>query len=327
MANAALPTECAVAVECGPVGDFGVDADGGKIVVTNPADHSVLVLNRDTLAVEGSIAVPQPFAALVADDRAYVTAATEGTDGVAVLDTNTMSVIATYPLAFSITALAISPDGKRVYAGRTGTDRVDIAVIDTTAERVGTIDIAHGPGISADAVRVDPLGRRLYVATTDARGSQLVIVDIETAQVEGSVWIGSPIRDLALGADATAYVLSSDRAHGGIVDVVDLAAKRITDTVTLGGAPTQLVLSTDGARVYVVDYDRVVVLCALTNELLETVQVGARPSCVAATRDRLYVADYSGGISVFSVSTESPMLYSQFLATDPIAVPELVTSA
>jgi hypothetical protein len=31
-------------------------------------------------------------------------------------------------------------------------------VIDTTAERVGTIDIARGPGIGVDAVRVDPTG-------------------------------------------------------------------------------------------------------------------------------------------------------------------------
>lgn len=323
MANAALSTERIVAVRRGPIGDLGVDADGGPVVVTNPSDDTVSVLNPGTLAVDGTVAVPEPFAAVVADSRAYITVATEGSDGIAVIDTNTKTVIATYPLAFSVTSLAVSPDGKRVYAARTGSNYVDVAVIDTTAERVGTIDIAQGPGISADAVRVELNGRRLYVATSDDRGSKVVLVNTETAQVEGSVWIGSPIRDLALGPDATAYVLSSGRAQGGIVDVVDLAGKRITETITLGGAPTQLARSPDGTRAYIVDYDGVAVLCTLTNELVDSIKVGARPSCVAVRPDRLYVADYAGAVSVFSVSSETPMLYSQFLATDPIAVPEL----
>ncbi|WP_241365347.1 hypothetical protein, partial [Klebsiella pneumoniae] len=49
-------------------------------------------------------------------------------------------------MAFSVTALAISPDGKRVFAGRTGHDRIDIAVIDTTAERVAPSTSPPAPG-------------------------------------------------------------------------------------------------------------------------------------------------------------------------------------
>ncbi len=131
-------------------------------------------------------------------------------DEVSVIDTITQTVIASYSLAFSVTALAVSPDGKRVYAGRTGDDYVDIAVIDTTAERVGTIDIASGAGVGIDAVEVDRSGKRLYVATTDSAGSALVMVDIETAGVQRTVHVGSPIRDIAF-ADGTGYVLTSDR--------------------------------------------------------------------------------------------------------------------
>ncbi len=239
------------------------------------------------------------------------------------IDTNTRTVIATYPLAFGVTALAVSPDGKRVYAGRNGRDHVDVAVIDTTAERVGTIDIATGAGIGVDAIAVDPTGKRLYVATTDARGSQLVVVDAETARVDRKLWVGSPIRDLAF-ADGTAYVLTSDRVRGGAVSVMDMSSNRITDTIELGiGAPTQMTLSTDKTRAYVVDYDHVAVLCTLSHEVVNTVTVDARPSCVAVNFDggRLYVADYAGDVSAFSIASALPLLYSQLVATDAFALP------
>jgi YVTN family beta-propeller protein len=311
----------AVAVRRGPVGDI---AAGDVVVVTNYGDDSVSFVNPDTLVVEETIGVPgEPFAAVVADDRAYVTTSSASYDAVSVIDTNTRTVIASYPLAFGVTALAISPDGKRVYAGRTGRDHVDVAVIDITAERVGTIGIATGAGIGVDAIAVDPTGKRLYVATTDVRGSQLVVVDAETARVDRKVWVGSPIRDLAF-ADGTAYLLTSDRVHGGAVSVIDMSTNRITDTIELGiGAPTQMTLSPDKTRAYIVDYDHVAVLCTLSHEVVSTVTVDARPSCVTVDSDgrRLLVADYGGEVSVFSVASTLPLLCSQLVATEPIALP------
>jgi len=311
-----------IAVRRGPIGDI---AAGASVVVTNYGDDSVSFLNADTLVVEDTIAVPgEPFAAVVSDDRAYVSTSSASHDAVSVIDTNTRTVIATYPLAFGVSALAISPDGKRVYAGRNGRDHVDVAVIDITAERVGTIDIATGAGIGVDAIAVDPTGKRLYVATTDVRGSQLVVVDAETARVDRKVWVGSPIRDLAV-ADGTAYVLTSDRARGGAVSVIDMSTNRITDTIELGvGAPTQMTLGPDKTRAYVVDYDQVAVVCTLTHAVVNTVMVDARPSCVTVNSDggRLYVADYAGDVSAFSIDSTLPLLYSQLVATDPIALPE-----
>ncbi len=312
-----------VAGRRGPIGDIAV---GSAIVVTNYGDDSVSFLNPETLAVEDIIGVPgEPFAAVISDDRAYVSTSSASHDAVSVIDTNTRTVLATYPLAFGVSALAVSPDGKRVYAGRNGRDHVDVAVIDITAERVGTIDIATGAGIGIDAIAVDATGKRLYVATTDARGSQLVVVNAETARVDRKVWVGSPIRDLAF-ADDTAYVLTSDRDRGGVVNVIDMSTNRITDTVELGiGAPTQMMLSPDKARAYIVDYDHVAVLCTLSHEVVNTVTVDARPSCVAVNfdGDRLYVADYAGDVSAFSIASTLPLMYSQFVATDPIVLPEL----
>ncbi|MCT7657290.1 hypothetical protein [Mycobacterium deserti] len=312
-----------VSVRRGPIGD--ITAASGAVAVSNFGDDTVALLNADTLATEALVVVPgEPFAVAASNDRVFVSTSSSTYDAVSVIDTHTKAVIATYSLAFSITSLAVSPDGKRVYVGRAGDGHADVAVIDITAERVGTIDIAALPGAGVDAVAVDPSGKRLYVATTDAQGSALVIVDTETARVVHAVRIGSPIRDIAYG-DGTAFVLTSDRQRGGVIAVVDLSTYRITQTVELGvGAPIQMVLSADKTRAYVVDYDRVAVVCTLTRRVVDTVTVAGRPASVALDShgSRLHVADYTGQITTFAVDSSLPLLYSQFVATDPIAVRE-----
>ena len=314
----------AVAVQRGAIGDIAA-TDDGILVVTNHADDTVTLLRAGSLAEAGVVEVPgEPFAVVVADGRAYVSTSSSSSDAISVVDTVTKTVVATYSLAFSVTALAAGPDGKRVYAGRTGDGNVDVVVVDTTAERVSTIDIATGAGIGIDALQVDPSGKRLYVATTDDRGSALVVVDVETARVQRTVQIGSPIRDIAI-ADRVAYVLTSDRASGGAVKVIDLSNGRITGVAELGiGAPTQMTVSTDKTRAYIVDYDNVTVLCTLTLKIVNKVKLDARPSCVAVDSDagRLYVADYAGGVTGLSVEAARPLLYSQFVATDPVYVPQ-----
>jgi DNA-binding beta-propeller fold protein YncE len=318
-ARGAVILERRVSIERGPIGEIA--AGSAYVVVANFGADSVSILDLAGQVLGDVSLAGEPSAVVVTEDRAYVATACPNHDAVSVIDLDTRTVIATFPVAFGVTALAASPDGKRVYAGRTADNGVDITVIDVVAERVGTIDVGHGPAAGLDALRVDPNGKRLYAAVTDASGSRLVILDTETSRVQRVVAVGSPIRDIAY-AGGTVYVLTSDRAVGGAVHVIDLSANKLTDTVELGGAPTQLVMSPDQARAYIVDYDRVAVLCTLTLEIVDSLSVDARPSCVAPGCDgsQLYVADYSGVVNVFSVESTMDMLYSQFLATDPIAL-------
>ena len=156
-------------------------------------------------------------------------------------------------------------------------------------------------------------------------GSQLVVVDTETARIRNTIVIGAPIRSLALGPDNTAYVLTSDLTARGEVHVVDLAAGRATGRFAVGDAPTQLVLGADGTRAYVVDYNRVSVFCTQTNAVVDTIAADVQPSCVTVSRDgsRLYVADVVGDVTAVAVEAPKPLLYSQFMATKPVAMNEV----
>lgn len=308
-------TAYAGSVQIGRGAIADVAADTTTIVVANHGDDSVTVVHPDTVAAPAVVDVAgEPSAIALADDRAYVVTSTAEVDTVVVVDTRANSVLASYPLALTATGVEVSRDGKRAYVARTGNDHVDIAVIDTTAERVGTIDIPAGIGASIDGLRLAASGRELYAAVTTIAGSRLLMIDTETATVRKSLSIGAPIRDLALTKTA-AYVLTSDLTELGAIVVVDLAAFTVTGTVAAGALPIQMALSADGSRAYVVDYDQVAVLCTVTNDVLETITVGSRPTSLALSGqgDRLYVADVDGRITAFRVTPPSPM-YSPFEA-------------
>jgi len=124
-ANAALLG--ATTVGRGPIADMSVDGD--TLVVTSYGDHKVVFLDANSLAVTGGVAAREPSVVVVANDHAHVGVASANYDAVAVIDVRTSAVIASYPLSFNVTAMAASPDGKRVYAGRTGDGGIDCALM------------------------------------------------------------------------------------------------------------------------------------------------------------------------------------------------------
>jgi len=296
----------------GPISDIAVEDD--TLVVTNFGDNTLAVLDSEALTVRGGVVTGQPFAVAVSDGRAYTAVSSASDDAITVVDTTTGEVIAAYPMAGTVTAMTVSVDRKHVYVARAGRDGVDVSIIDTTAERVATVEIAGGTDTTIDALRVDAAGRRLFVATSDSVSSRMIVVDIKTGRVRRALEMGAPIRGLELGLDSTAYVLTSDITNRGVLHVVDLVANRVTAAVSVGAAPTQLALSNDGSRAFVVDYDQVHVFCTENRAVTGSVSVGARPACVAVGPERLYVADYAGGVTSYAVALPAQMLYAPVVA-------------
>ncbi|GAB7145678.1 YncE family protein [Mycobacterium riyadhense] len=327
-----------VAVKNGPISGIDISADGARLLVTNYSDNSVSIVNTETCRVTETIdGIDEPFAIAAggADgNRAYVSTVSTAYDSIAVIDMATRAVVATHPLALSVSDLTVSRDGKYVYAARNGARGADVAILDTTTDQVAVIDIATTPGTTTECVRISSDGTRLYVGTNGPAGGQLVVIATgaqspdagsggrsrwrkKTTKSRGkqaptgprvvdTIEIGSSVRDVALSPDgAVAYVASCGADFGAVVDVVDTRTSKISGTRKIGdigGLVTRLTVSGNGERAYLVSEDRVTVLCTRTQDVLGTLRTN-QPSCVAESPDgkHLYIAGYSGIVTVAPV--------------------------
>jgi len=295
----------------GPISGIAATSDGARLIVANYGHDSVSVIDTETWRVEETVVgLDEPFAiATGAHDtnRAYVSTVSPAYDSIDVIDASTNTLIATHPLALSVSDLVVSPDGRYVYASRNGAGDADVAVLDTATGQVDAIDLPTQPGTTAECVRVSPDGGRLYVATNGPSGGRLVVIATHGWRVIDTVEIGLPIRGVALSPNGTiAYVASCAPDWSAVVDVIDTRTAKITGTRKVGeitGVLTGLTLSGDGDRAYLVSDDSVTVLCTLTHDVIGSIEVANQPSCVVESLDEkyLYIADHSGDVTVATV--------------------------
>jgi YVTN family beta-propeller protein len=350
-AAAVGPVAVEIAVANGPISGLATTPDGGRLLATNYAGNSVSVIDAQTYRIVGTVdGISEPFSMAVADmgalrpDRAYVNTVSTAYDAISVIDLSTNAVVATHPVALSVSDLAVSQDGKRVYISRNGARGADLAVMDTDTDRVEVVDLAKTPGTTTECVRVSPDGDRAYVGVNGPAGGLLVVIGTdkpadadatrsagrarwrrkasnqapEAGQQTGlrvleTIAIGLPVRDVALGPNGdVAYVASTGPDGGAVVDVVDTRTNKITGTRKIGevgGILTGLTLSRDGDRAYLVSDESVTVVCTFTHDVLGALGVAAQPSCVVESPDgkRLYIADYTGLIMVMPIESTAPL--------------------
>jgi DNA-binding beta-propeller fold protein YncE len=317
------------------VSGIAVTPDGATLVVTHRGDDSFSLIDTAKGAVaEAVVDIDEPFAVAISDTpsrRVYVSSATAAYDSVLAFDTDANRVVATYPLAFSVTDLAVSPDGRYVYAGRTGANGADVSVLDTATGHDDAISVTTYPGASTGCVRVSPDGRRLYVAVNGASTAEFVVIDARQNRVLSTVEIGSPIRDIALSPNgSTAYIGSCSADFGTVLDVLDIGDVRdvgklaVTGTYKFGdvaGLLAQLTVSRDGQRVYLVGDQSVMVLSTTTQDIIGTIEIDGQPSCAIESPDgkRLYIGDYAGAVTVLGIAAAPAPAGAQATDDEPTA--------
>jgi YVTN family beta-propeller protein len=353
------PVAVQIPVNKGPISGIAASPDGRRLLVTNYGSDSVSVIDTDACRVVDTIAgVDEPFAIAVGGaDRAYVSTVSPAYDAIQVIDLVTNTVVASHPVALSVSDLAVSADGKHVYTSRNSARGADVAVLDITADGVEVVDVtdlATTAGTTTECVRVSTDGGRLYVGVNGPSGGQLVVIDTGLAPEEaggrsrwrrkntnsgaksrskaaqknvapspkpgltviGTVEIGLAVRDVAVSPNGGLVYVASSGPECAVIDVVDTRTNKITGTrkiAEVSGLITRLSLSGDGDRAYLVCDDSVTMLCTLTQDVIDFVNVATQPSCVVESRDGkyLYIADYSGAVTVAPVEANAEAVIEQ----------------
>jgi YVTN family beta-propeller protein len=301
----------------GPIAAISVDPRDGQVYVANAADDSISVLDPATGALIATVEdTAEPFALTVHGGRAFVSTVAGSHDAISVVDMRSATdpesgpiARVDHPVALAVRDLVVSADGRYVYAVRTGRSGADLAIVDTAAGRVSTVDLRTRDTASAEAVTLSPDGRSVYVVTADHLGGEFIAVDVAARRVRGGLAFPAPLRDVVAGPGASVFVAGSDPARNGLVDVIDTRSLRVVDSLDIGGPVSQIVVSASGTRLYAVSADQVVVLCLATGDVIDTITAVTDLSCIAESADgkRLFIADYHGQVTSLRIasSTES----------------------
>ncbi|HEY8032340.1 MAG TPA: YncE family protein [Methylocella sp.] len=234
---------------------------------------------------------------------AYVT--NSGANTVSVIDIPTNKVVATVPVGFFPSGVAVTPDGKHAYVANFQSNNV--AVIDTVANSVvGTpIPVGNGP----IGVAISPDGLHAYVPNfTDGTVS---VIDTATNTVGPTLAVGPNPFAVAVTPDGQ-HVYVVNNVSPGTVTVIDTATNTVeAATLTVGGHPFPIAVTPDGKHAYVGndDDDTVSVIDTATNTVeATTIPVGVVPFGIAFTPDgkHAYVANFaSSDVSVIATATKS----------------------
>lgn len=141
-----------VQVRNGPAA-VAVSPDGTRVYTadSNPTARSVSVVDAAAGTVVGTVRLSPriPSAVVVAPDGGHVYVATDG-PAVLVVDAATDTVTATVPLSSSITGLAVTPDGGRLWVvGQSGNSSTGARVLDAaTGASLGSVPVTFPAGLA-----------------------------------------------------------------------------------------------------------------------------------------------------------------------------------
>ncbi|MCV6981324.1 SMP-30/gluconolactonase/LRE family protein [Mycolicibacterium pulveris] len=282
-----------------------------RVYVANNGTDTVSVIDTTTNAVIGTIQVadgPIGVALGLGGDIAYVGSQTGCSDctgdTVSVIDVfdDANDLITTIDVPPVPQALAVSPDGTRVYVASVAET---LTVIDGNSNEVtASIHIPNG----LQAVAVSPDGSRVYVAGFVGNSGAVYVIDIATNEVVTEIPVGVLANGVAVSPDGShVYVTNAATAEDNTVSVIDTTTNTVVTSIDVGQGPEGVAISPDGTRVYVANFtdNTVSVIDTATNTVVTTIGVGTSPAELAVSPDgtTVYVTNFNANtVSVITLN-------------------------
>jgi YVTN family beta-propeller protein len=259
--------------DAGWTGDLVISPDGHTGYLASLEGNKVIMLDLLNRRVANTFEVVMPEGLALSADGSRLYVGTFGFIGESkynlwMFDAQSGKVIAgvnfKHPAPYGrvgsdIQGLALTPDGKKLYAASVDADGVFV-VDPATLEPRGMIltnPIANYFPLKAV---VSPDGAYLYVASAVRQPTTVRVIDTKTQQVVGTILSDRPGRcaGRSMGLDIspdgrTLYVLSSD---DNCVLVIDSQSRVVADSLEVGtpGHPLMhIAVHPDGGRAYVLD--------------------------------------------------------------------------
>jgi YVTN family beta-propeller protein len=320
-----------------PAGPSAVAAtpEGGQVYVASALSNEVAVIDARLKRVQAKIPVTAPSALAIdaTSNRIFVGSSDESRGGVAAIDRLTSSIVNSAALDAPVSALAISPDGSRVYAA-TGSGYnapTPASIVVFNAETLAPIAT-----ISADtsfrALIFAGDGRALYAAKWQHAFNEVTggvaFIDPVGDRIQTIVDTDGGVLGLAISPDEqTIYAPSWYYLLGeewSTLAVIDTVSETVRTSVPIERAG-RIAITSAGDALYIASNEHVTVVDTETLETTSTIDAGVSLVDVAIAPDPSCIGDCDGN-GVVVIAELVTMVNSALAGDDAIdscpAMPE-----
>ena len=268
-----------------------------------------------------------PFQVEVDESTNLVYIPNQGSNTISVIDgapgsMTENTIIHSFPIGSSPVSISFNPLENRIYTANQGDNTVsvvDITLIDDGIvgnEVIETIAVGNGPV----GVFVDPASKRVYVG--NIFDGTLIVID------EDLIDDGTPNNEIIdtviltpgaarIGFDPNLNLLYVVNFFSSVTFVVDTTTNTLIETITVGNAPSEVVVDSSTSKAYVTNRGSNSVSVVdgtkindgiIDNEVIDTIPVGAGPNGIDGDfpNNRVYVGNgNSHDVSVIDTSTNT----------------------
>lgn len=267
-----LVTACGVKKVEGPLAYVSNERDGTITVIDTKTDSVVKTIKVGARA-RGIRISPDGRTIYVAVSTPSGREYNEEENRIAAIDVESGQVVAGYDIGSDPEQLAVSHDGKLLYASNENAGTASVTDVES-GRLLSTLTV----GIEPEGVTISPDGRWVYV--TSETSNTVSVIDRQTNKVVATFLVGSRPRDAAFSPDGSRAYISAE--VGTNLSVVDTTTQTVIKTIELprgdGVKPMGVAVSIDGRKVYVANgrAGTVSVIDAASYDVLNTIPVGKR---------------------------------------------------